>query len=430
MNTTITRALLLSLPLIAIAKGGLADQPSTPVMTGIPPTAESQVTKKNWLVYPYLTWSFKNTSAPLNTLMIPRAGQIRELPRSDTGLNFKDQETGKSLPDLFEDNRADGIIVIKGETILEEAYFNNNSEHRQHIWFSMTKSLVSSAFGTLVDQGLIDLSKSPAEYIPELRDSAFARTTVQNVLDHTSAIGFTENYTDPTSDFQRFYAPALGMLYSKGAADADPMNTEIYGAYDFLATVKPNAALKPGEAFEYNSSNTDVLGWLLAKLLNKSLDQILHEQIWSQIGAEHDAFIAVDRAYMPAAAGGFNSTLRDAARFGLMIRDFGRVGDRQVVSKAWIDHILNVDSKLEDLMSQNPIYNDAPWQSYHDQWWILDRDRGEFCAIGIHGQVIYINRATDTVMVWFSSQEDASSMKSPNFMPKLNAARRLAVELN
>ncbi|GIR39224.1 MAG: hypothetical protein CM15mP51_00040 [Porticoccaceae bacterium] len=37
-------------------------------------------------------------------------------------------------------------------------------------------------------------------------------------------------------------------------------------------------------------------------------------------------------------------------------------------------------------------------------WWILDSEKGEFCATGIHGQVIYINRSKNTVMVWFSNQ--------------------------
>jgi CubicO group peptidase (beta-lactamase class C family) len=49
--------------------------------------------------------------------------------------------------------------------------------------------------------------------------------------------------------------------------------------------------------------------------------------------------------------------------------------------------------------------------------------------VGIHGQVIYINRSTDTVMVWFSSQRDAASTLAPEFPVKLNAARAAATYL-
>jgi CubicO group peptidase (beta-lactamase class C family) len=62
-------------------------------------------------------------------------------------------------------------------------------------------------------------------------------------------------------------------------------------------------------------------------------------------------------------------------------------------------------------------------------WWILDADSGEFCAVGIHGQVIYINRSTDTVMAWFSSQPGASAARNKDFHSKLRAARALARSL-
>ena len=48
----------------------------------------------------------------------------------------------------------------------------------------MTKSLVSSIAGLLVESGQLDVTKSPSDYIPELEGSAFDRVTVQQVLDH------------------------------------------------------------------------------------------------------------------------------------------------------------------------------------------------------------------------------------------------------
>ena len=70
-----------------------------------------------------------------------------------------------------------------------------------------------------------------------------------------------------------------------------------------------------------------------------------------------------------------------------------------------------------------------PWQAYNNMWWILDADAGEYCAVGINGQVIYINRKADTVMSWFSSQPGASSANNPDFRLKLDAARQLAASL-
>jgi len=126
------------------------------------------------------------------------------------------------------------------------------------------------------------------------------------------------------------------------------------------------------------------------------------------------------------ATGGMNTTLRDAARFGLMIRDRGQYRGQSIIPSSWIDKSLQVDSDLEKSIAANPKYGQEPWQAYHNMWWVLDAKAGEYCAVGVHGQVIYINRTTDTVMVWFSSQAIASAAGNENFRVKLDAARALA----
>ena len=144
---------------------------------------------------------------------------------------------------------------------------------------------------------------------------------------------------------------------------------------------------------------------------------------------EHDAYFTVDRAFMPVVTGGMNSTLRDAARFALMIRDEGRVKNKQLIPSEWINSALNIDEKLKSHMTANPKYGEESWEAYHNMWWILDGEKGEFCATGIHGQVIYINRSKNTVMVWFSNQPGAAAPKNINYQSKLNAARLLVNSL-
>ena len=80
-------------------------------------------------------------------------------------------------------------------------------------------------------------------------------------------------------------------------------------------------------------------------------------------------------------------------------------------------------------MAANTKYGEDPWIAYRNMWWVLDDTTGEYCAVGVHGQVIYINRRADTVMAWFSSQPVASAAGNPDFHSKLNAARELAASL-
>ncbi|MEP1594893.1 MAG: serine hydrolase, partial [Halieaceae bacterium] len=364
------------------------------VMSGTPPERESQVTFGNYREQPFNHWAFRNAAAPLNVVMIPREGEIATIPQStlpEIAVRKSVDLHGRTLSfdDLFEQNFADGVVVVSGDDIRHEVYFGGFGPHAQHIWFSMTKSLVSAAFGLLVDQQKVDLQASPATYIPELKGGGFERVSIQQVLDHATAIDFKENYTDTTSDFFQHYAPALNLAWLPGAADAQPANTDIYGVHDFLAKfIKPDPALEPGAAFDYNSSNADVLGWLIARISGEPLQDFLQKRIWARLGAEHDAYIAVDRAYMPVATGGMNTTLRDAARFGMMIRDQGRFRGEQVIPASWVEAILDIDDGLKANMAANSKYAADPWIAYHNMWWLLDEKAGEFCAVGIHGQVI------------------------------------------
>ena len=408
---------------------------SQSVMEGTPPTRDSQATMKNYRDYPFSGWTFQNMGAPLNVVMVPRGGDITEFNEPSNqalGKNIFIDKTGveMTLEDLFKVHFARGMILIQDDKVLYEKYFDGFGPHKQHIWFSMSKSLASAALGILVEQGKIDVKKSPAHYIPELKNSGFERVTIQNLLDMATSIDFKETYTDMTSDFALKYAVAMNMGWLPGARDAQPESTEIYGVHDFLSKyIKPNKELEPGTDFDYNSSNADVIGWLISRVSGQPYERFISEQIWSKLGMEHDAYFTVDRAFMPVVTGGMNSTLRDAARFALMIRDEGRVKNKQLISSEWINSALNIDEKLKSHMTANPKYGEESWEAYHNMWWILDGEKGEFCATGIHGQVIYINRSKNTVMVWFSNQPGAAAPKNINYQSKLNAARSLVNSL-
>ena len=405
-------------------------------MQGVPPSRESQVTMANYRDYPASRWAFRNAGAPMHMVMIPRGGNIRQFAAASRPelAEFKivdPQGEAKGFDQLFKANYANGLVIAQGQKVLHESYFGDFSEHDAHIWFSMSKSLASTAFGLLVDQGLVDLQASPAKYIPELVGSGFERVSIQQVLDHGTSIDFHETYTNVDSDFARYYAPALNMGWMPGAADVQPDNAEIYGVHDFLGRfIKPDPDRVPGDNFDYNSANADVLGWLIARLSGQSFQDYIEDNIWSKIGAEHDAYILVDRAYMPAVTGGMNSTARDALRFGMMVRDRGEYNGQRIIPASWIDATLDVSDRLLANMQANTKYQNESWSAYHNMWWILDATAGEYCAVGIHGQVIYINRRADTVMVWFSSQPGAASPGNPNFRAKLQAARQLAVSLS
>ena len=436
MKTAIRSAFVLTALVthLAFAQGAATSAPKK-VMDGFPPSKESQVTFGNYRQHPYSQWAFRNAGAPLNVLMVPRAGQIYPLQENIDGdigkIQLKDADgKDKTVDQILYENYTDGYLVLKGDDIRYERYFNGLSRDYQHIWFSATKSLTSTAFGILLAEGKVNLNDSPAKYIPELKGSGFERVTIQNVLDHSSSLDFKENYTDPNSDFLKHYGPAMNMARVPGGRDAEPQNTEIYGIYDFLSKfIRPNSKEVAGDVFDYNSANSDVLGWLIARISGLPYDRFVQQHIWSKLGAEHDAYTVVDRAYMGIATGGFNSTLRDAARFGKMILDRGRFNGQQVIPAEWVDASIKLSAKDKEKMKNNERYTGAAWIAYKNMWWILDEQKGEYAAVGIHGQVIYVNRDADIVVAFFSSQPVASAAGNNSFWSKIMATQEIARKL-
>ncbi len=80
------------------------------------------------------------------------------------------------------------------------------------------------------------------------------------------------------------------------------------------------------------------------------------------------------------------------------------------------------------IAQRNGIYKEGgfPFIAYKNFWWILDETKGEYVALGIHGQVIYINRSSSLVVAFFSSQPNASAVGTTNLFAKLNACRELS----
>jgi CubicO group peptidase (beta-lactamase class C family) len=249
----------------------------------------------------------------------------------------------------------------------------------------------------LAHDGKIDLSKRIDHYLPELKGSGFADATVQQLMDMTVAIEFNEDYADPNADIFKF-------AYAGGFFPAAPDYSGPLNFYDYLKTVKKNG--EHGQYFNYQSVDTEVLGWLIKKVTGAPAETYFSERIWSKLGTEHDAYILVDSTGVGFAAGGLNTTLRDHARFAEMIRKDGRFNGQQIVPKSIIDDIRKGASQEHFEYAK---YHSKKGYSYHNQWWISHNENGAFTASGIHGQTYYIDPAAQMVIVRFASHPVATN---------------------
>ena len=200
----------------------------------------------------------------------------------------------------------------------------------------------------------------------------------------SSGARWNEDYNDPTSDVHRL-----------GAAMAGAMSLDA-----FVATMVRGTA--PGTVCRYNSGDTQALGSLLVKATGRSLTDYMREKLVEPLGFEGDAFWLIDGTGMEMAFAGLNMTARDFAKLGELYRNHGRWNGRQIVSEAWVRASVRADAP--HLEPGRPILADHPLDlGYGYQWWLPGGDHGEFSAIGIYNQLVYVDPSRGVTIVKLSA---------------------------
>lgn len=412
------RAMLLGgVTLFALVALGASAAPQTgaadlQLMQGFPPPADKSITLANAMLPPFNRWTFQHMRELHPTRDISRGegapSKLEEKPLDLDGFTGTVREGRKvSLAQFLDESHTDAFLVLHRGKVVYERYLNGQQRRTQHAMFSCTKSFVGTLMLTMIDEGKVDPARTVASYVPELKDSAFGDATVQQVLDMTTALEYTEVYTDPNSDFGRY-----GMVWRFwGPPPADYKGPRTI--YEFLPTLNRKIG-NHGEAFHYVTPNTDVLGWILRRVSGKSVDQVIEERLWQPLGAERDGYIALDTAGTEGAGGGLEIAARDAARFGQMILQGGRFNGRQVLPEAVAKRILrpgNPDTFVRYYKQLVGRYPGVEWfgettHSYHDQWWTFNNEHKTVSAIGVYGQYIWIDPVAQMVVVKQSSSPD------------------------
>ena len=384
-------------------------------MRGSPPPPERQVRFDDGSMYrfPQQRWAFSNVRQLVPTTAVWRGtGPVQVLARQDRddldAVTFVPLGGGAAMTwaESLSANYTDGIVVLHHGRIVYERYFGALSAERAHIAWSVTKSFFGTIAALMIERGQLDPQRTVGELLPEMAASGLAGATVQQVLDMTTSIHYSEDYTDPDAGIWE-HGRAGGILARRDG------HTGPSSFYEFLVGLRQTGA--HGQAFAYKTVNTDVLGWILRRASGLTLSELLHRELWSQLGCEQDASLMVDATGTEFAGGGLNCCLRDLARFGELMRLDGAVGARQVVPHAVVQDIRGGADPAKFAPAG---YVTLPGWSYHHMWWVSHNDHGAYCARGIHGQGLYIDPVAEMVIARFASHPLAGNMNlDPTTLP-------------
>ncbi|WP_307829541.1 serine hydrolase domain-containing protein [Antrihabitans stalagmiti] len=361
------------------------------------------VTLDNWQSSSQLHWTFQHVADFLPTAVISRGGgPVAKLPvaGSVSAADLNDVATTRSdgmpttVGDVMGTTATDGWAVAHRGTLLVEEYFGGMVPETSHLLMSVSKSLVAAVVGALRDSGAIDVDALLTAYVPVLANSGYAGATVRNLLDMRSGITFSENYLDPLAEV-RLLEEAIGW--------APRVHPDVPSTmYDFLLTL-PQKSIHGG-AFEYRSCETDVLGWICEAASGIRMPELMSQLVWSKIGARHDATIGIDSTGAGMFDGGINATLTDLIRFGsLYLRDGVSLTGEQVFSAGWLADTVDGGFDSREAFANSPDDLRMPGGMYRNQCWFPYEGNNVLLCLGIHGQMIYVNRSAGVVAAKLSS---------------------------
>ena len=279
----------------------------------------------------------------------------------------------RTLDDYVRAMRIAGLIAVKADRVRLERYALGNDASSRWMSFSIAKSVTSLLFGAALQDGYFSsVDDRVVDYLPRLKGSGYDGVTIEQLLHMASGVQWNEDYADPQSDVAQ--APLGGL----------PM-------FAYLRTL-PTAA-QPGERFNYNTAETSVAGALLRAAIGNNLATYLEAKIWQPFGMEFDGSWMLDRPHGEEVGGCcIQATLRDYARLGLFtLRDGVALDGTRIVPEGWIAKSVAPSPAADH---------------YGYFWWLLDG--GRYAAIGIFGQMIWVDPERDIVIAMHSAWPQAT----------------------
>ena len=279
-----------------------------------------------------------------------------------------------------------GVLIIQNDSIVYEKCTGEMAVDKIAGVFSVTKSVTSLLCGIAVDEGYIGSIDDPVTvYLTELlkANPMWQKLTIRHLLDMQSGLDFDDTYSLRLQDLKRLNA--MSRLY--------------YGRNIKAQVKKLKFRCEPGTEYRYESMTTEILGLVIERATGRRFADYLEEKVWTPLGMEFPAFLSYDskKHHAPHAFGGLALTMLDLAKIGRLYLNKGVWDGKRIVSESWIE--------------QSTAYS-ADNEGYHFCWYntsCIGADKADYpgyYAMGIRGQILFVNPYKDLIMVRLGLKDD------------------------
>ncbi len=230
---------------------------------------------------------------------------------------------------------ADAVLVAYRGKVVSEWY---SPRYRTPMGtMSSAKSITGLLAGLLVADGKLAVDDPVSRFIPGWSEGRRGRVTVRHLLTMSSGLS-------------RVSEPARSVGF---AADKNGC----------VVAMEPSS--EPGTRWDYSNEGVQLLSPILEKAAGMPLQDYARDRLFRPLGMDETRLMldAKGHAWTYADA---QTTLRDFARLGELMRNKGRWRGRPIVPEAWVDASIQP-------CPLNPTYGYL--------WWLVDDPRG-FAAKG------------------------------------------------
>ena len=285
---------------------------------------------------------------------------------------------GGDLDQILSGNDTIALVVMHGETIVYERYFQGHTETSLSQAFSMSKSFTSALVGFALADGYFQSVDQPVnDFIPELIEKGFSQVTLRHLLTMMSGSDYVENDNPFGEHVILNYTPDLeGRILAIGMEDP------------------------PGEVWRYKSGDNALLALALDRALGEeTITAYTQRRLWTPLGMLDDGVWTIDHAGdgLEKTWCCLAATARDFAKLGRLYLNRGEWDGLQLLSPDWIDASTRNGQVPESAWPEE--YRAAGWWNYGFQWWLASPEAGDFFALGKDGQFLYADPTRDTVVL-------------------------------
>lgn len=378
------------------AASSFADTPRPADQAFLEQVARYGVGQANWDSAEFVALTFPNAYRFTRYYVVEKGERVAPNPWQDAepGLNLSqisasDADGVHDMETLLRDRlKNHTLVVLKGDRLLHQHFWNGMDQKSTHLDMSVTKSFTAMLAGIAAAEGKLDMTRPVEFYLPDFAGTAFEGVAVQDVADMNSGLDIE---TPPFLSWDP--------KFTQSQEWNGPNDSGLNGIVDYLRTIDQRK-YDPGTHYQYQDPNTEILGVIVEQVTGTRLAEYMQQKLWSKLGAEQDAFWMADVAGYAIASGGLNMTTRDLARVGQMLLNNGRnhLGE-QVVPEDFLQAVWVGNDRVRATWSVGKEAPLAPDSWYKDQIRVLNIKGHKVMAfVGIHGQVLVVEPTSGVVI--------------------------------